>query len=51
VIVAPFLFGCANPGLNVWLPFVIAGMGVILLVLVSQTYAQYKAKTNEKAVA
>jgi hypothetical protein len=51
LIVAPFLFGFANQGLNVWLPFVIAGVGVILLVLVSQTYAQYKTKENEKAVA
>ena len=49
LIVAPFLFGFANQGLNVWLPFVIAGVGVIILVLVSQTHAYMKTKT--KAVA
>ncbi len=47
--VAPFLFGFANQGLNVWLPFVVAGVGVILLVLVSQTQPYLKAKA--KAVA
>ncbi len=51
LIIAPFLFGFANQGLNVWLPYVVAGVGVILLVLVSQTYAQYNAKANEKAIA
>jgi len=35
--VAPFLFGYKNLGLNVWLPQVIAGISVILLVLVSKT--------------
>jgi hypothetical protein len=38
--VAPFLFGYANEGLNVWLPQVIAGVAVIVLVLVSQTQPQ-----------
>jgi hypothetical protein len=38
--VAPFLFGYLNQGLNVWLPQVIAGVGVIVLVLVSQTQPQ-----------
>lgn len=47
--VAPFLFGFANQGLNVWLPFVVAGVGVILLVLVSQTHPYLKTKA--KAVA
>jgi hypothetical protein len=37
---APFLFGYSNQGLNVWLPQVIAGVGVIGLVLVSQTAPQ-----------
>jgi hypothetical protein len=37
---APFLFGYSNQGLNVWLPQVIAGVAVILLVLVSQTQPQ-----------
>jgi hypothetical protein len=34
--VAPFVFGYWNEGLNVWLPQVIAGVGVIGLVLVTQ---------------
>ena len=51
LIVAPFLFGFANQGLNVWLPFVIAGVGVIILVLVSQTHAYQKTKAREKAAA
>ena len=38
--VAPFLFGYSNQGLNVWLPQVIAGVGVMGLVLVSQTDPQ-----------
>ena len=49
LVAAPFLFGFANQGLNVWLPFVIAGVGVIILVLVSQTHAYMKTKA--KAVA
>ncbi len=49
LVVAPFLFGFANQGLNVWLPFVVTGVGVILLVLVSQTHPQQKAEA--KAVA
>ena len=38
--VAPFLFGYKNLGLNVWLPQVVAGISVILLVLVSKTDPQ-----------
>src|SRR5213082_1196965 len=49
LVAAPFLFGFANQGLNVWLPFVVAGVGVILLVIVSQTHAYQKMKA--KAVA
>ena len=41
--VAPFLFGYKNLGLNVWLPQVIAGISVILLVLVSKTDPQVNA--------
>lgn len=48
--VAPFLFGYANLGLNVWLPQVIAGVSVILLVLVSKTDPQVNA-TSLKAAA
>lgn len=47
--IAPFLFGYSNQGLNVWLPQVIAGVGVILLVMVSQT--QPYLRTKAKAVA
>ena len=41
---APFLFSYSNQGLNVWLPQVIAGVAVILLVLVSQTQPESRAK-------
>lgn len=49
--VAPFLFGFANHSLNVWLPFVVIGVGVILLVLVSQTHAYQNTRSREKAAA
>ncbi len=35
--VSPFLFGFYRDAPNVWLPHLISGIGVILLVLVSQT--------------
>ena len=38
--VAPFLFGYSSQGLNIWLPQVLAGVGVMVLVLVSQTQPQ-----------
>src|SRR5262249_10485583 len=38
--VAPFLFGYSSQGPNVWLPQVIAGIGVMLLVLVTKTHPQ-----------
>jgi hypothetical protein len=47
--VAPFLFSYSNQGLNVWLPQVIAGVAVILLVIVSQTRPHLNEKV--KAVA
>ena len=47
--VAPFLFSYSNQGLNVWLPQVVAGVAVILLVIVSQTHPHLKEKV--KAVA
>ncbi len=46
---SPFLFGFSNQAPNVWLPHVVAGITVILLVLVSQTHPQVKEKG--KAVA
>jgi hypothetical protein len=50
---APFLFGYSNLGLNVWLPQVIAGVAVILLVLVSQTEPQgsYVRRTENVRLA
>jgi hypothetical protein len=41
---SPFLFGFWTQAPNVWLPHVIAGVGVIVLVLVSQTRPQVRAK-------
>jgi hypothetical protein len=35
--VSPFVFGFSNHPLNVWLPHVVSGIGVIVLVLVTQT--------------
>jgi hypothetical protein len=46
---SPFLFGFSNQAPNAWLPHVVAGITVILLVLVSQTRPQVKEKA--KAVA
>jgi hypothetical protein len=51
LIAAPFLFGFVSKGLNVWLPFVVVGVGVIILVLVSQTHAYMGTKASEKAAA
>ena len=44
---SPFLFNFANKAPNVWLPHIIAGVGVIVLVLVSQTH--YRAKVRAVA--
>ncbi len=41
---SPFLFGFYNQAPNVWLPHVVAGLGVIVLVIVSQTHPQVKAR-------
>ena len=41
---SPFLFGFYNLAPNAWLPHVIAGLGVIVLVIVSQTHPQVKAR-------
>ena len=38
--VSPFLFGFINKAPSAWLPHIIAGIVVILLVLVSQTHYQ-----------
>jgi hypothetical protein len=42
--ISPFLFGFINQAPNAWLPHIIAGVTVILLVLVSQTRYQPKAR-------
>ncbi len=47
--VSPFLFGFSNQAPNVWLPHVVAGITVIILVLVSQTRPHIEARA--KAVA
>lgn len=36
--VSPFLFGFSNKGANVWLPHVVVGIAVILVVIVSKTH-------------
>jgi len=41
---SPFIFGFINKAPNVWLPHIVAGVGVILLVLVTQTHYQTKVK-------
>jgi hypothetical protein len=41
---SPFLFGFIHQAPNAWLPHIIAGVVVILLVLVSQTQYQPKAR-------
>ena len=46
---APFLFGYSNEGVNVWLPQVIAGVAVMLLVLVSKTQQQSEVKVVKAA--
>ena len=45
--VSPFLFGFINLAPNAWLPHIIAGVVVILLVLVSRT--RYQPKTHAVA--
>jgi len=42
--ISPFLFGFINQSPNAWLPHIIAGVGVILLVLVTQTRYEPKAR-------
>jgi hypothetical protein len=44
LIASPFLFGFINKAPNVWLPHIIAGIVVILLVLVTQTRYQPKVR-------
>jgi hypothetical protein len=41
---SPFLFGFISKSPNAWLPHIIAGVGVILLVLVTQTRYQQKVE-------
>jgi hypothetical protein len=41
---SPVLFGFINKAPNVWLPHIIASVGVIVLVLVSQTRYQPKMR-------
>lgn len=41
---SPFLFGFASKPLNVWLPHLVVGITVILVVLVSQTHPRMMVK-------
>ena len=41
---SPFLFGFIHQAPNAWLPHIVAGVAVIVLVLVSQTQYQPKAR-------
>ena len=43
--ISPFLFGFINQAPHAWLPDIIAGVAVILLVLVSQTRYQPKVRS------
>jgi hypothetical protein len=43
LIISPCLFGFSHEGLNVWLPDVVSGIGVIGLALVSQPEPSYEA--------
>lgn len=42
---SPWIFGFASKPLNVWLPHLVVGIVVILVVLVSQTHPKMMAKT------
>jgi hypothetical protein len=42
---SPFIFGFSSKPLNVWLPHLIVGITVILVVLVSQTHPKMMEKT------
>lgn len=44
LILSPFLFGFINQAPNAWLPHIVSGVVVILLVLVTQT--RYQAKVS-----
>ena len=44
LILAPFLFGYSDQGLNVWLPQLIGGVSVMCLVLVTKTETLPEAK-------
>ncbi len=44
LIASPFLFGFINKAPNVWLPHIISGVAVILLVLVTQTRYQPRVR-------
>jgi len=43
--VSPFLFGFASKPLNVWLPHLVVGIAVVLVVLVSKTHPKMVAMT------
>jgi hypothetical protein len=43
--VSPFLFGFSSKPLNVWLPHLVVGIAVVLVVLVSKTHPKMVATT------
>ena len=43
--VSPFLFGFSSKPLNVWLPHLVVGIAVVLVVLVSKTHPKMLATT------
>jgi hypothetical protein len=43
--VSPFLFGFSSKPLNVWLPHLVVGIAVVLVVLVSKTHPKMVAMT------
>jgi hypothetical protein len=43
LLLSPFLFGFADEALNVWLPHVVVGIAVILVVICSKSAPAYKS--------
>ncbi|GAB4515178.1 MAG: SPW repeat protein [Anaerolineae bacterium] len=45
--VSPFLFGFSDADGNVWLPHVVAGIGIFLLTLFTETYSDVETDTAQ----
>jgi predicted membrane protein len=50
MIASPWIFGFSDEETKVWLPFVVIGAAVILVVAVTQTYPGYEKKHKKVAV-